>query len=238
MEVRLKAVVRDIGTKGELNDLRSQGNVPAVYYGRKIEAVSMYVDEKEFRKTMGTDAGSNVIIDLKIVPPKGKDGSKMPKLEGKQTVVVKDMQRDPIKGDIVHIDFLKISMDEEIETTVPVVLVGESAGVVLGGVVQHSIRELNVSCLPKNLPENIEVDVTELEIGDNIHVSDISSIEGVEILDRPREMIVSVVPPTKVEEPEVEVEEEEEEMEEPEVIGEEKEEEKEEEEEPKQKERD
>ncbi len=220
MEVKLKAVSREPGTKGELNLDRRNDKVPATFYGKKTEPVSIFVDLPDFLSVVHGEAGTNVILELDI--------QNAPQVKGKQTAIIKDIQRDPIKGTVLHIDFMKISMAEEIQATIPIVLVGESAGVKLGGVLQHSIREVNIKSLPKNLPDQFEVDVTALEIGDNIHVSDLRTFEGVEILDDPEEILVSVVPPTKVEVPVAAEEEEveaEEEAAEPEVIGEKKEEE-------------
>lgn len=220
MEVKLKAVSRVPGTKGDLNLDRRNGLIPATFYGKKMDPVSVFVDLPDFLSVVHGEAGTNVILDLEI-----KDA---PQVKGKQTAIIKDIQRDPIKGTVLHIDFMKISMAEEIQATIPIVVTGEAAGVKLGGVLQHSIREVNIKCLPKNMPDQFEVDVTELEIGDNINVSDLPATEGVEILDDPEEILVSVVPPTKVEVPVVAEEEEievEEEAAEPEVIGEKKEEE-------------
>jgi large subunit ribosomal protein L25 len=220
VEVKLKAVSRIPGTRGELNVDRTNGKIPATFYGKMVDPVSMFVELPDFLSVIHGDAGTNVILELEI-----KDA---PQVKGKQTVIIKDMQRDPIKGDILHIDFMKISMAEEIQATIPVVISGESTGVKLGGVLQHTIREVNIKCLPGNMPDQFELDVTELDIGDNIHVSDLPQMEGVEVLDDQEEILVSVVPPTKVEEPVVAEEEELEEEEaaaEPEVIGEKKEEE-------------
>lgn len=219
MEVKLKAVVRTPGTHGDLTTLRRNGKLPATFYGRTIDAVSVYVDEAEFRKALETDAGTNVLINLDVQAPDGGAS-----LKGKQTAIVRDIQRNPVKGDILHVDLQKVLMTEEIQATVPVVLTGEAAGVKLGGVLQHSIREVTVKSLPGNLPENFEIDISSLEVGDNVHVSDLTAVDDVEILDDPEEILVSVTPPTKVEEVVPAPEEEEAaEAAEPEVIGEKKE---------------
>lgn len=227
MEVKLKAHLREIGAKSALSDLRNSGKIPGVYYGQKIDPISIYVDDHDLRKALSTEAGSNVLINLSLEAP---PGTEHPALKGKQVALVKDMQRDPIKGDFLHVDFVKVSLTEEIQGTVPLVLTGEAPGVTLGGVLQHPIREVAVKCLPTNLPESIEIDVGSMEIGDSVNVSHLTAPEGVEILDDPEEILVSVVPPTKVEEvAPVEEEKGEEAVEgeeaEPEVIGEKKEEE-------------
>jgi large subunit ribosomal protein L25 len=225
VEVKLKAIVREKGKHSAITELRDAGLIPGTYYGKKIEAISIYVNNEELREALHTDAGSNVLIELDVQTP---DGVKAPTLTGKQVTIIKEMQRNPIRGDILHVDFVKVSMTEEITAAVPVVLSGEAPGVKVGGVLQHSIREVNVKCLPALLPDSLGIDVGTLEIGDSLHVSDLPVTEGVEIVDDLEEILVSVVPPTKVEEVVVEegeeIEGEEEELE-PEVIGEKKEEE-------------
>lgn len=225
MEVKLKAIVREKGKHSAITELRESGLIPGTYYGRKIEPVSIYVNDEELRKALHTDAGSNVLIELMVQTP---EGIAAPVLEGKQITIIKEMQRNPIRGDILHVDFVKVSMMEEIMATVPVVLSGEAPGVKTGGVLQHSIREVTVKCLPANLPDSLGIDVGAMEIGDSLHVSELPVIDGVEIMDDLEDILVSVVPPTKVEEvvpvEGEEVEGEEEEVE-PEVIGEKKEEE-------------
>lgn len=218
MEVKLKASLRTEKGKGAAKRLRDSEMIPAIYYGKKIETVPLLVSARDFKSAMTTEAGSNVLINLEI------EGELPDSLEGRQTVIVKEIQRHPVRGDILHVDFHKVIMSEEIQAAVPIVLVGEAAGVKLGGVLQHPVREVNVKCLPKDIPEHIEVDVAELEIGDNIHLSNLPSLTGVEFLDEPEEILVSVIPPTKVEEVPVAVPEEEEEVAvEPELVGERKE---------------
>lgn len=218
MEVKLKASLRTEKGKGAAKRFRHSEMIPAVYYGRKIETVPLLVNVRDFKSAMATEAGSNVLINLEI------EGELPDFLKGRQTVIVKEIQRHPVRGDILHVDFHKVIMSEEIQAAVPIILVGEAAGVKLGGVLQQPIREVNVKCLPKYIPEHIEVGVSELEIGDNIHLSDLPAVEGVEFLDDPEEILVSVIPPTKVEVPVAAPEEEEEVAVEPELVGEKKEE--------------
>lgn len=211
MDVKINATVRQTGKQSVLTDLRTEGKVPGTFYGKKIDPVTIFVDEHELREAMHTGAGSNVMVDLVIDDPS---------LKGKQTAMIKDLQKNPITGAFIHVDFVKVSMSEEIHATIPVVMSGEAAGVKVGGVMQHPIRELNVKCLPGNMPEQYEIDVTALEIGDSVHVKDLAAIEGVEVLNDPEEILVSIVPPAKEEE--VEAVEEGEGVTEPEVIGEKK----------------
>lgn len=211
MDVKINATVRQTGKQSVLTDLRTEGKVPGTYYGKKIDPVTIFVDDDELREAMHTGAGSNVMVDLIIDDPA---------LKGKQTVMIKDLQKNPITGQLLHVDFVKVSMSEEIHATIPVTVAGEAAGVKVGGVLQHPTRELNVKCLPGNMPEHYEIDVTALEIGDSIHVKDLTAVEGVEILNDPDEILVSIVPPAKEEE--VVAAEEAEAPAEPEVIGEKK----------------
>ncbi len=221
MEFKLNAFVREPGAGSKLTELRQQGFIPGTYYGQKIDPVSIYVKDTELREALHTEAGSNVLIDLNVEAPAGTE----PKLlKGKQLALIKEMQKNPIMGDILHVDFVKVSLSVEIQATVPVVLTGEAAGVKTGGVLQHSIREVTVKCLPTSLPDQLEIDVSQLEVGDSINVSELPVTEGVEIIENPEEILVSVVPPTKVEEVVPAEEEVEEEELEPEVIGEKKEE--------------
>jgi large subunit ribosomal protein L25 len=225
VEVKLKAIVREPGRQSALTELRGGGMIPATYYGKKIDPMSISVNEEELREALHTDAGSNVLIELMVQTP---DGVEVPELKGQQVTIIKELQRNPIRGDILHVDFVKVSMTEEITAAVPIILTGEAPGVKLGGVLQHSIREVNVKSLPANLPDSLAIDVGPLEIGDSLHVSDLPVTEGVEIMDDLEEILVSVVPPAKVEEVvtvEGEEIEGEEEALEPEVIGEKKEEE-------------
>lgn len=207
--VKIKVEPRGETGKSIAKRLRANNMVPAVFYGRGVETVTISVDAKRLKKVVSTEAGTNVIIDLEI------KGSK-----DRQTVIVKELQKNPLTDDFLHVDFLKIAMDEKIEAMVPVVVVGESPGVDQGGVLQHRLWEVEVKALPANLPENIEVEASGLEIGDAVKVAGLPAIEGVEILSDPEETLVSVVPPTELKEEEVI----EEELE-PELIGEEKEEE-------------
>jgi large subunit ribosomal protein L25 len=225
VEVKLKAIVREKGKHSAITELREAGLIPGTYYGKKIDPVSIVVNNEELREALHTDAGTNVLIELVVEAP---EGIAAPDLKGKQVTIIKEMQRNPIKGDILHVDFVKVSMTEEITASVPVVLSGEAPGVKVGGVLQHSIREVTVKSLPALLPDSLGIDVGALEIGDSLHVSDLPVTEGVEIMDDLEEILVSVVPPAKVEEVVVEEGEEiegEGEEAEPEVIGEKKEEE-------------
>jgi large subunit ribosomal protein L25 len=201
--VELKAEQRDAG-KATTKRVRADGRIPAIFYGHGIDPLSLSIDAKTFRSVIHSEAGTNVILKLMI------DGKK-----GNHTAIIKDIQRHPVKDYFFHIDFLKIAMDEKIQAKVPVNVVGESIGVREGGVLQHGLWEIEVEALPANLPENIEIDVSELAIGGAVRIADLVVGDDVAILTDPEETVVSVVPPTELKEEEVV----EEEMLEPELVG-------------------
>lgn len=188
MEVKLKAERRDGAGKGVARKIRAAGKVPGVVYGGGMEPLSVAVDALELWHALHTHAGTNVLIDLNV---DGKRFLTMPR----------EVQRDVLRGSLVHVDLLQVRRDVAIEVEVPVHLVGESRGVKEGGVVEHHLWQLRVQCLPTNVPQSIDADVSELAIGDSLHVSDVAAPEGVTILTPPTEIIVSVVPPPVLEVP-------------------------------------
>lgn len=198
----LKVDKRDIVRKGGLNALREQGILPAVVYGKDFETQPVSLDAKNFNKIL-RDHGENVLLNLEV------DGKTYPAL-------IREVQRDPINNEVIHVDFNIVSMKEEIEFEVPIILVGEPAGAAEGGVLQHQLRELKAKALPNNMIDTVEVDVSDLEIGDTVLVKDLTIDKDITILDDPEEMIATLLAPE--EEEEEEIEEEVEEMEEPEVI--------------------
>ena len=208
----LKSIIRQgKQTRSDLKKLRNTGKVPAVVYGYGTKNTSVKVDEVEFIKVI-REVGRNGVIDLGV-------GSKSIK------VMVSDYQFDPLKNQLTHIDFLAINMTEERTVDVPVHLVGEAAGAKEGGVVEQPLFDLQVTATPENIPESIEVDITELEVNDSYSVSDIKVSGDFTIENDPEESVVTVVPPTdEPTEEEVEAMEGEAVTEEPEVVGEEKEE--------------
>ncbi len=203
----LNAQKRETTNKKGTKAIRREGRVPAIYYFHGQDSTALSIDEKELRGILSSDSN---IIELAF------DDSK------KTKCVVRDIQWDPVTSKPVHVDFLGIKMTEKITIQVPVNLIGTATGVKNeGGIQQQLLRELEVEALPADLPEHFDVDVTDLEIGDSIHVSDIE-IDKAKILNDPEQSIVSISHPRieeEVEEAEVD------ETTEPEVIGEKKEEE-------------
>ncbi len=205
---QLKAEVREETGKGPARRIRKVGLVPGVVYGKNRSPQPLTVDPLDLQSKMS----GNAIFDLVMVD----DGEEA---DGAETVMIKEVQKDPIKGDIIHIDFHQISMDEKITVSVSLKLVGDAAGVIEGGVLQQLLREIDVECLPTDIPDEIELDISELDMGDSMLVSNIDFPEELDIVTPLDEVIATIVAPTEL--IEEEEEEEEEEFMEPEVIGEE-----------------
>lgn len=190
--VDLHASFREGKGKEVNKKLRGEGFVPAVVYKKGEDAVSLKIDKRDLTRALHTEAGENVIIKLHI------DGAKKKK---ERTVIVKETQRDPIKDYFLHVDFQEISLTETLKVKVPISAKGEAIGVKQdGGILQHVLWEMELECLPTNIPEKIDIDVSKLKIGDSIHVKDIQAPEGVKILDNPEEIVFSIEHPKKVEE--------------------------------------
>ncbi|MFW5809486.1 MAG: 50S ribosomal protein L25/general stress protein Ctc [Halanaerobium sp.] len=212
----IEAELRTETGKGAARKIRRNGLIPGVVYGRGNEPRSIKIDPLDIEKLLQ----SNAIFDLTFV---GEDGEE-------STVIIKDYQKDVIKQDLLHVDFQFISMDEKITVSVPMHLEGEAVGVRDGGVLQQLLREIEIDTLPAEIPEEITIDISELEVGESLSVADLDLPEGIDLVTDSDEVIVTVVTPTELAEEDEETEEEEEFLE-PEVIGEEDEEEGEEEEE-------
>lgn len=205
--VTLEANERKDITKATRNALKREGRVPGVYYSKHSDTISIDVLGKKIHPMVFTSKAN--LISLKI--------------EGQEEMecIIKDIQFDPVTDEIVHFDLLGLTRGEKIQLEIPVRLTGNSIGVKEeGGVLQHLLHKLDVECLPKHIPESIEVDISELAIGDSIQVSDLS-IEDLVLLN-PGDAIVVTVSHQRVVEEEVEVTDElaeDEEIAEPEVIG-------------------
>lgn len=201
----ITATRREGTGKGPARAQRRSGRVPGIVYGHGEESIPVSVDALELNRLVNAISVDNTILDLDV------DGSDTYK------VLIRELQRHPYRNGFVHVDFFHIAMDEKINVDVPIVVTGIPEGVRTGGgVLDHVLRELQVYCLPGNIPEKVEVDVTELEVGDSIHVSDLD-LPDVEFLTDAERTVVGVLAPTIIVEPE----EPEEELLEPELIGEE-----------------
>ena len=198
--VDIKANIRKTTGKGSARVLRRDGRIPAILYGAGKEPVMLSVERLEFEAIVRNQSTANVLLNLSI-----KNGKTT-----KRTVMIKEMQIHPVSLDYLHLDFYEVAMDQKIRVEVPVVPVGHSVGVEHGGILQLVRRDIEVLCMPLNIPESFEVDITDLNIGDSLHVADLPVGEGVEILPDANLTVVTVVSPKM----EIEVEEEVEEVEE------------------------
>jgi large subunit ribosomal protein L25 len=195
-KIMLKAKVREGSGKRIAKDLRKKDVIPAVVYKGGKDAIKLQVSVREFEKILHTKAGENVIVTLKV-----EGGEKATK---DKTVLIKEIQREPIKDRILHVDFNEISLTETLKVNVPLAAHGEPEGKKDGGTLEHVMWELQVECLPTDIPEKIEVDVSAMKIGDSIYVKNIKVPEGVKVLNDP-ELITMIVKPPKVEVPKEEV---------------------------------
>ena len=172
---------------------RQRGFIPAVLYGIKGNKV-LTVNAKDFEK-MFEEIGEHSIINLNI---DNKD---------KAEVIVKDFQLDPVTKHVIHIDFLEFEKGKALKTEVPIHVTGTSVGVKKGGILETFVRDLEIECLPKDIPDSIDIDVNDMEIGDSVHARDISVDDKIKVLTNPEQVVVTIGMPTKIEVP---VEEEEE----------------------------
>ncbi|HOB86121.1 MAG TPA: 50S ribosomal protein L25 [Bacillota bacterium] len=194
--ITLPAELRRNTSKSERKQLRKQGRVPAVIYGRGKDTLSLAVEERKVQQILSSQ-GSNVLVDLKIQGA-GK-GSQT------ETVMFKEIQRQLLSQDrIMHIDFIRISLTEKVEVEVPLLFTGDSPGVKEGGVLQILLRELSIRCLPTEIPEHVEVDLSSLEMGGSIEAGSLSLPPGAELVTAPEEPVVQVLAPSAAEEEAVE----------------------------------
>jgi large subunit ribosomal protein L25 len=195
-KIVLNAKKRDGVGKSAAKLLRKQGLIPAVVYKGGSYTLNLELKKCDLEDILHTKAGANVLIMLKVTgQEKGKD----------RTVIIKEIQRDPVRDGILHVDFNEISLTETLKLNIPLVAHGEPTGVKKdGGTLEHVIRELHVECLPTAIPEKIEVDVSTLNIGDAVFVKSITAPEGVKILNDP-ELIAMIVKPPHVEVPKEEM---------------------------------
>ena len=181
----LSAEIREGVGKGKARKLRAKGLIPAIFYSPKSQSIPLVIDSKEFVKTLQTEAGENVLIDLNI--RKGDQADR-------KVVMVKDIQIDPLQGTTLHTDFYEVAMNEMVTVEVPIHLVGKPEGIKMGGILEQIRRVIQIQSLPGDIPKSIDVDVSSLNIGDSIHVQDIQT-EKAKILFDTNFTIATVVPP-------------------------------------------
>jgi large subunit ribosomal protein L25 len=172
--------------RSALRQLRENGNIPAVVYGNNNESTAISINSIDFQKTL-KDVGRNGIISLEF------QGNT-------HNVMLTDYQKDPLKNDIFHADFLIVNMSEELQAQVRVNLVGVSKGVKDGGVLQQSVHELTITAKPNDIPEVIDIDVSELGVGDTISIADIKGNDSITINHDDEEVLASVLAPRQEEE--------------------------------------
>jgi large subunit ribosomal protein L25 len=195
-QVRLVAQRREATGRSAARKLKARGVVPAVIYGGKEEPQPLQVSGQDIRLLLSHASGENILVELEIAGVKGP-----------RTAMVQEVQHSPVSGDVVHIDFHSVSMDEQIEADVPVEPTGTANGVKnFGGLLEQSLRSLSVECSPRDLPDRITVDVSNLNIGDSIHVRDIPLAKGITGKTPPDLTVFSVLAPTVEEEPAAAVE--------------------------------
>jgi len=212
MTLTINCEKRDSTGKNAARRIRREGKLPAILYGANVENLSLSVDKKDIFNILKSETGENTLFKVAI----GKDV---------HDVMIKDLQQDVVNDNVLHVDFIQIALDKTIRVTVPVVLVGDAVGVKTeGGFVDFVTREVDIECLPKNIPDNIEVDISDLHLHQSIKVEDAPGIEGVTYATDPQTVLALIQSPVAEEVP---AEEEEEEgvmaeEEEPEVVGKEK----------------
>jgi large subunit ribosomal protein L25 len=200
-KIELQATVRESTGNGPARVLRQAGQIPAVLYGRKTEPVLLTVVTKDLEQILKKGSFGQLILNLVI-----RNGKEITK-----AAMIKELQTHPVSGNLIHIDFYEVDMKRKIKVMVPVVTTGKSVGVEEGGLLNIVRRELEVLCLPGDIPEAIEIDISELTIGDSIHIEEVPLGENVEVSADVNYTVVTVLSPKVEEEP---VEEEEEELEE------------------------
>ena len=182
-QAKLEAQQRNAFGKQNARDLRKEGGVPAVLYGRAQDTVAIQLDARTFRQFLRT-YGENVIINMEV------------SAGNTETVIIKEIQRHPVdKQRLIHADFIRISLDEPVTSAVPVVLVGSPQGLQEGGVLELLLRQVSLHCLPMQMPNEITIDVSHLDIGDAVHVSELTLNEEIDILDEPERIIAMVSQP-------------------------------------------
>lgn len=182
MEAELDGRTRVERTSSSRHKLREEGMIPAVIYGKNAGSIAIAVDAKVLRKILA-ESGSNALINMKI-----KENGKTKKYKA----LVKAIQYDPVRRDLIHVDFHQISLKDKVHATVPVHLAGTAPGTITGGILTTLMRRIEVECLATQIPESIEVDVSGLDIGEVITVSELALPPEIKILEEPGAPVVTV----------------------------------------------
>jgi large subunit ribosomal protein L25 len=186
-EVRIEASRRDSWGKGVARRIRASGRVPGIVYGHGMEPLPIALDRREFVTALQTEAGLNVLLDIQV--------------DGDTTLaLMKDLHRDPVRGTLLHADFIKVDRDEEVEVEVPIHLVGDATGVKEGGALEHPLNSVHVRCKATEVPQGIDADVSGLNIGDSLRVAELATGRTFEILTDPDAVVALVAAPVSEEE--------------------------------------
>ncbi|MCL4684283.1 50S ribosomal protein L25/general stress protein Ctc [Myxococcota bacterium] len=192
-ETALVVEARERIGKSANRKLRAAGRAPAVLYGRARDSLPLAVDPRALDKILRA-SGVNALLDLTV------EGH----AELKESVaLVRELQRHPLRGDILHVDFYEVDLARVVTVDVPIHLVGKARGLEFGGILEHTLREISLECLPRSIPETIEVDISAMEVGDVIHVRELVLPEGVSLLTDGDLGVVNIALPQAEEEPTV-----------------------------------
>ena len=179
-ETNIETKPRQGGNKNDARRLRREGLIPAVLYGAGLQPITISVDPKQMKRILGSESGHNSIFDLAAGGDSGK-------------AMIVDWQSDPVKGVLLHVDLKRIAMDQLLRVSVPVVLKGEAPGVkIQGGILEQMVREIEIECLPADIPANIEGDVSKLEFGQTLRVSELPHSEKVRFITDENQAIAHV----------------------------------------------
>lgn len=188
----LNVIKRKRMGKSGAREIRKEGNIPAVLYGKGTETLSLVINPSELKEALSTDAGENTLLEMRI---------KDEEAETQKLSLLREVQYDYLTDKPIHLDFQALDMNEKITVAVPVHIEGNSKGVKEGGILDEILREISVECLPTNIPNSYSVDVTDLDIGDSIHIETLELEEGVTILHENEDTIVTIVAPKVEAEP-------------------------------------
>lgn len=182
----LNVVKRKRMGKSGAREIRREGNIPAVLYGKGTDTLSLVINPAELKEALSTAAGENTLLELRV-----KDGEE----DIKKLSLLREIQYDFLTSKPIHFDFQALDMNQKITVSVPVQLEGESIGVKEGGILEEILREISVECLPTDIPNSFTVNISELGVGDSIHVDVLEIEEGITILHEPEDAIATVLAP-------------------------------------------
>ena len=182
----LEAKPREGKGKCAARKMRRDGKVPGIVYGRGDEPFMVEVDAKQLKRMLHHGLGEHGMLDLKIQHGRS---------EKRQTVLMREVQYHPVTEEVLHVDFYHIDLEQKISASVPITLIGHADGVKMGGILEHTLRELEIECVAKKMPESVELDVTNLELGHSYHVRDLVLDGDVHVVTDPGRTVASIVTP-------------------------------------------